>query len=164
MGWSVPPSYLLSEILPVHAEGRPDARRQVRHDHAETFLAQHVDCVNAMGWHIQMNMNADPIVAAGDLWNRIPKDIRAEVQKCLNKANAAMGTDLPLSLPCKRILAYAAEEAERLHHSLIDVDQLLVGIVREEDGLACEILSFYQFNVRRQITPFGSHSMLVTRS
>ena len=31
--------------------------------------------VNAMGWHIQMNMDADQIVAAGDLWNRIPSTI-----------------------------------------------------------------------------------------
>jgi len=31
--------------------------------------------VNALGWHIQMNMDADQIVAAGDLWNRIPSTI-----------------------------------------------------------------------------------------
>ena len=31
--------------------------------------------VNAMGWHIQMNMDADQIVAAGNLWNRIPSTI-----------------------------------------------------------------------------------------
>jgi D-galactarolactone isomerase len=31
--------------------------------------------VNALGWHIQMNMDADQVVAAGDLWNRIPSTI-----------------------------------------------------------------------------------------
>jgi D-galactarolactone isomerase len=31
--------------------------------------------VNALGWHIQMNMDADQVVAAGDLWNRIPSAI-----------------------------------------------------------------------------------------
>ncbi len=28
--------------------------------------------VNALGWHVQINMTADQIVAAGDLWNRLP--------------------------------------------------------------------------------------------
>jgi D-galactarolactone isomerase len=28
--------------------------------------------VNGMGWHVQINMSADQIVAAGDLWSRVP--------------------------------------------------------------------------------------------
>jgi D-galactarolactone isomerase len=28
--------------------------------------------VNALGWHVQINMGADQIVAAEDLWNRLP--------------------------------------------------------------------------------------------
>jgi len=28
--------------------------------------------VNALGWHVQINMTADQIVAAEDLWNRVP--------------------------------------------------------------------------------------------
>ena len=31
--------------------------------------------VNALGWHIQIAMDADQIVAAGDLWNRVPSVI-----------------------------------------------------------------------------------------
>jgi predicted TIM-barrel fold metal-dependent hydrolase len=31
--------------------------------------------VNALGWHVQIAMDADQIVAAGDLWNRIPSVI-----------------------------------------------------------------------------------------
>src|SRR5437588_6080998 len=31
--------------------------------------------INTMGWHIQMNMDADQIVGAGDVWNRIPSTI-----------------------------------------------------------------------------------------
>ena len=31
--------------------------------------------VNAMGWHVQIAMEADQIVAAGDLWNRLPSVI-----------------------------------------------------------------------------------------
>ena len=31
--------------------------------------------VNALGWHVQINMGADQIVAAQDLWNRLPSTI-----------------------------------------------------------------------------------------
>jgi D-galactarolactone isomerase len=31
--------------------------------------------VNALGWHVQINMTADQIVAAADLWNRLPSVI-----------------------------------------------------------------------------------------
>ena len=31
--------------------------------------------VNALGWHVQINMDADQIVAAGDLWSRLPTPI-----------------------------------------------------------------------------------------
>jgi predicted TIM-barrel fold metal-dependent hydrolase len=31
--------------------------------------------VNALGWHVQINMTADQIVAAEDLWNRLPSSI-----------------------------------------------------------------------------------------
>jgi predicted TIM-barrel fold metal-dependent hydrolase len=31
--------------------------------------------VNGLGWHVQINMTADQIVAAGDLWDRLPSAI-----------------------------------------------------------------------------------------
>src|SRR5664280_421686 len=40
--------------------------------------------------------------------------------------------DLPLTNECKRVLAYAAEEAERLSHKHIGTEHLLLGLMREE--------------------------------
>jgi ATP-dependent Clp protease ATP-binding subunit ClpC len=48
--------------------------------------------------------------------------------------------DLPLSNECRRILAYAEEEAERLNHRHIGTEHLLLGILREEKCVASEIL------------------------
>src|ERR1700761_2224044 len=42
--------------------------------------------------------------------------------------------DLPLSNECKRVLAYAAEEAERLAHKHIGTEHLLLGLLREEQS------------------------------
>jgi ATP-dependent Clp protease ATP-binding subunit ClpA len=49
--------------------------------------------------------------------------------------------DLPLTSECKRILAYAAEEAEALRHRHIGTEHLLLGILREEHSMAAEILT-----------------------
>jgi len=48
--------------------------------------------------------------------------------------------DLPLSTECKRVLDYAAEEAERLSHKHVGTEHLLLGLLREEQCLAAEIL------------------------
>ena len=49
--------------------------------------------------------------------------------------------DLPLSQECKRVLAYAAEEAERLSNRHIGSEHLLLGVLREEKCFAAEILN-----------------------
>jgi hypothetical protein len=48
--------------------------------------------------------------------------------------------DLPLSHECKRVLAYGAEEAERLKHKHIGTEHLLLGLLREENGPVAVIL------------------------
>src|SRR5215471_14054192 len=48
--------------------------------------------------------------------------------------------DLPLSNESKRVLAYAAEEAERLSHKHIGTEHLLLGLLREEESFAARIL------------------------
>ena len=48
--------------------------------------------------------------------------------------------DLPLSDECKRVLAYAAEEAERLQHRHIGSEHLLLGLMRERGCFAAELL------------------------
>ena len=49
--------------------------------------------------------------------------------------------DLPLSNECKRVLAYAAEEAERLSHKHIGTEHLLLGLLRERDCYAAHLLN-----------------------
>ncbi len=49
--------------------------------------------------------------------------------------------DLPLSNESKRVLAYAAEEAEIVSHRHIGTGHLLLGLMREKNSLAALILS-----------------------
>ena len=56
------------------------------------------------------------------------------------REKVSTSVDLPLSHECKRVLAYAAEEAERLSHKHIGTEHLLLGLLREEKCFAAEIL------------------------
>lgn len=49
--------------------------------------------------------------------------------------------DLPLSYASKRVLAYAAEEAELLRDRTIGAPHLLLGLLRERQGIAAQILA-----------------------
>jgi ATP-dependent Clp protease ATP-binding subunit ClpC len=49
--------------------------------------------------------------------------------------------NIPLSGPSKRVLAYAAEEAEQLHHIQIRPSHLLAGLLREPNTAAARALA-----------------------
>ena len=67
--------------------------------------------------------------------------VRAQIEAVTIKGEkVATSVDLPLSNECKRVLAYAAEEAERLSHKHIGSEHLALGLLREENCLAAQIL------------------------
>src|SRR5215831_21356645 len=69
------------------------------------------------------------------------ESIRKEIEgRTTIREKVSISIDSPLSNECKRILAYAAEEAERLNHRHIGTEHLLLGILREEKCVAAEIL------------------------
>jgi len=57
-----------------------------------------------------------------------------------NRAKSNTSIDLAFSNDCKRIFAYAAEEAERLNHRHIGTEHLMLGILRQERCVAARIL------------------------
>src|ERR1700743_3049686 len=56
------------------------------------------------------------------------------------REKVSTSVDLPLSNECKRVLAYAAEEAELFSHPHIGTEHLLLGLLREEKCFAAEML------------------------
>ena len=68
--------------------------------------------------------------------------IRKEVEQHTTKnPRISTSVDLPVSNECKRVLAYAAEEAERLAHKYIGTEHLLLGLLREEKSFAAHLLN-----------------------
>jgi hypothetical protein len=74
--------------------------------------------------------------------------LRREIEGRLTvREKVATSVDLPLSQECKRVLAYAAEEAHLLSHPHIGTDHLLLGILREETSMAADVLVQHGFNL-----------------
>ena len=70
------------------------------------------------------------------------ESIRKQIEQHTTiREKVSTSVDLPLSNECKRVLAYAAEEAERLSHKHIGTEHLLLGLLREEKCFAAEILT-----------------------
>jgi predicted TIM-barrel fold metal-dependent hydrolase len=57
--------------------------------------------VHALGWHVQIAMDADQIVAAGDLWNRIPSVI---VFDHMGYVPEPIGTKHPVFVLIRRLI------------------------------------------------------------
>jgi hypothetical protein len=69
------------------------------------------------------------------------ESIREQIEKCTSaRPSTSTSVDLPLSDECKRILAYGAEEAERLGHRHIGTEHLFLGLLREKECVAARIL------------------------
>lgn len=75
------------------------------------------------------------------------EEIRRQIESAtIKREKTSTSVDLPLSNENKRVLAYAAEEAERLSHKHIGTEHILLGLLREEKCFAAQIL--HECNVR----------------
>ena len=72
--------------------------------------------------------------------NTFEETLRAELPKATDRAIYSENFPVPLSNQSKRVLAYAAEEAERLNSLGIRPGHLLLGILRERESFASRFL------------------------
>ncbi len=90
-----------------------------------------------LGWLREDKALANRLIASREAAQSIRKRIE-ELTPARKKVSTSV--DLPLSNEGKRVLAYAAEEAERLSHKNIGTEHLLLGLLREERGMAASVL------------------------
>lgn len=68
--------------------------------------------------------------------------IRTEIEERTTlREKTSTSVDLPLSNESNRVLAYAAEEAERFGHKHVGSDHLLLGLLREKGTFAAYLLN-----------------------
>lgn len=69
------------------------------------------------------------------------EDIRRQIEQSTPiSEKVSTSVDLPLSEECRRVLAYAAEQADALSHKHIGTEHLLLGLLREEKCFGAELL------------------------
>jgi ATP-dependent Clp protease ATP-binding subunit ClpC len=70
------------------------------------------------------------------------ESIRKEIEgRTVFREKVSTSVEIPFSAETKRVLQYAAEEADRLLHSYIGTEHLLLGILREDRSVAATILT-----------------------
>ena len=69
------------------------------------------------------------------------ESIRKEIEgRTVFKEKVSTSVEIPFSPETKRVLQYSAEEADRLLHTYIGTEHLLLGLLREEKCVASAIL------------------------
>ena len=70
------------------------------------------------------------------------ENIRKEIEgRTVFREKVSTSVEIPFSAETKRVLQFAAEEADRLLHNYIGTEHLLLGILREERSVASTVLS-----------------------
>ena len=69
------------------------------------------------------------------------ENVRKEIEdRAVFHEKVSTSGEIPFSAGMKRVLGFAAEEADRLRHNYIGTEHLLLGILREERSVAATIL------------------------
>ncbi|MHB1457561.1 MAG: Clp protease N-terminal domain-containing protein, partial [Armatimonadota bacterium] len=66
--------------------------------------------------------------------------IRSEVERQVTKSDSRLGPDMELTPRVKRVIDLAYDEARLLNNAYIGTEHLLLGLIREGDGLAARVL------------------------
>ena len=68
------------------------------------------------------------------------KDARAEVEKIIGRGTGFVAVEIPFTPRAKRVLELSWDEARQLGHNYIGTEHLLLGLIRESEGVAARVL------------------------
>ena len=81
-------------------------------------------------------------------------EITQKIEETVKKGKAAQttGPDLPYTSRAKKVLELAMAEARELTHSYVGTEHLLLGLLREEKGIAAQVLTDAQVTLEQART------------
>ena len=68
------------------------------------------------------------------------KDARIDVEKIIGRGSGFVAVEIPFTPRAKRVLELSLEEARQLGHNYIGTEHLLLGLIREGEGVAARVL------------------------
>ncbi|CAN0915904.1 Chaperone protein ClpC, chloroplastic [Linum grandiflorum] len=93
------------------------------------------------------------------------KDARVEVEKIIGRGSGFVAVEIPFTPRAKRVLELSLEEARQLGHNYIGSEHLLLGLLREGEGVAARVLENLgadPSNIRTQVIRMVGESNEVT--
>src|SRR5216110_3126677 len=71
------------------------------------------------------------------------EEIQQKIEETVKKGKATqpVGPDLPYTSRAKKVLELAMSEAREINHSYVGTEHLLLGLLREEKGIAAQVLT-----------------------
>jgi ATP-dependent Clp protease ATP-binding subunit ClpC len=68
------------------------------------------------------------------------KEARVEVEKIIGRGSGFVAVEIPFTPRAKRVLEMSLEEARQLGHNYIGTEHILLGLLREGEGVAARVL------------------------
>jgi ATP-dependent Clp protease ATP-binding subunit ClpC len=68
------------------------------------------------------------------------KDARIEVEKIIGRGSGFVAVEIPFTPRVKRVLELSLQEARQLGHNNIGTEHLLLGLIRETEGVGVQVL------------------------
>ncbi len=70
--------------------------------------------------------------------------LKKELEKNLPRSSSSLIIgDIPFTSRAKKVLEFAVEEARSLNHNYIGTEHLLLGLLKEKEGVACRVLNAF---------------------
>ena len=110
------------------------ANQQAQHYHHQYIGTEHillglVEEGGGVGANVLDNLDVDPA------------KVRGEIKKLIKSGPKPAGFGkLPQTPRAKKVIEYAIEEARKLNHHNVGTEHLLLGLLRERDGLGSQVL------------------------
>src|SRR5207249_2181792 len=93
--------------------------------------------------HILLGLVREGDGVAGRVLKEVGVDFdkaRSEVERIIGRGTSEVMGEMRLTPRAKRVIELAVEEARRLNHNYIGTEHLLLGLVREGEGIAAGVL------------------------
>jgi ATP-dependent Clp protease ATP-binding subunit ClpC len=95
--------------------------------------------------HILMGLVKEGSGVAANVLNSLNidvREIRLEVEKIVQSGpNAEAYGKLPQTPRAKKVIEYSIEEARNLNHDYVGTEHLLLGLLRDQEGVAAQVLT-----------------------
>ena len=68
------------------------------------------------------------------------ENAQIEVEKIIGRGKGSVLADIPLTPRARQVLEHSLEEAKQLKHNYIGTEHLLLGVIREREGVGAKVL------------------------